>query len=491
MEGTAGFLVWRAIRSIALATPFLFPPGAMAQTLTPAAPPTTQILSPAQLDQLVAPIALYPDPLLAEVLMASTYPVDVVHAERWLEDNKNLSPDQLKVAADKQPWDQSIKALVATPDVLAMMSAKLDWTQKLGNAVIAQQAGVMTAVQDLRAKAQANNKLASTKEQTVKVEQGQNRQIIAIEPTQPDTVYVPYYDPGVVYGGWSYPDYPPYSFPPPAYIGAGLIAGGLAFGAGYALGRWAGGGAYWGGSVNWNSNNINVNRPINGGGTNWQRGSGNRQGLGGGGRQQRLNLGNRGGAGNLGNRGGAGAGNRGGGGHAAHRGGGGNRANVGNRGGNRAGAGARNRGGGGHVAHRGGGGGHVAHRGGGASHGGARAAGRGGGGGGAHRGGGGGHRGGGGRGGGRRSDITLKHDIFLLGYLENGLGFYRFTYNGGAKAYVGVMAQEVQQIFPDAVVRGSDGYLRVYYQKLGVKFQSYDQWIASGALVPNARRFAY
>ncbi|MDR3421751.1 MAG: DUF3300 domain-containing protein [Xanthobacteraceae bacterium] len=468
----------------------------MAQTSTPAAPATAQLLSPAQLDQLVAPIALYPDPLLAEVLMASTYPVDVVHAERWLEENKNLSPDQLKAGADKQPWDQSIKALVATPDVLAMMSSKLEWTQKLGNAVIAQQADVMNAVQDLRGKAQANNKLASSKEQTVKVEQVQTRQIIAIEPTQPDTVYVPYYDPGVVYGGWAYPDYPPYYFAPPAYIGAGLIAGGLAFGAGYALGRWAGGGAHWGGSVNWNNNNININRPINGGGTNWQRGSGNRQGLGGGGRQQGVNfhgnrgagsLGNRGGAGNRanlgnrgGNRGGASAGNRGGG-HVAHRGHAGNSANLGNRGGNRGGAGAGNRGGGGHVAHRGGGS---------AAHGVARAAGRGGGG--VHRGGGGSHRGGGGRGGGgRRSDITLKHDIVLLGYLENGLGFYRFTYNGDAKAYVGVMAQDVQQIAPDAVVRGPDGYLLVYYEKLGLKFQSYDQWIASGAHVPHARRLAY
>ena len=168
-----------------------------------------------------------------------------------------------------------------------------------------------------------NNKLTSTKEQTVKVEQVQNRQIIAIEPTQPDMVYVPYYDPGVVYGAWPYADYPPYYWPAPGNFGAGLIAGGIAFGAGYALGRWAAGGGYWGGGFNWNNNNINFNRPINGAGTNWQRGSGNRQGLGGGGRQQ--GLGNRG----VGNRG-----------NVGNRAGVGNRGNVGNRGGGNRAAGA-------------------------------------------------------------------------------------------------------------------------------------------------------
>jgi hypothetical protein len=115
-----------------------------------------------------------------------------------------------------------------------------------------------------------------------------------------------------------------------------------------------------------------------------------------------------------------------------------------------------------------------------------------GGGGGARMGGGGGGRGGGGGGGrgggggGRRSDIALKHHVILLGHLDNGLGFYRFSYNGSEKGYVGVMAQEVQAVRPDAVVRGHDGYLRVYYEKLGVPFQSYDQWIASGARIPSA-----
>lgn len=108
-----------------------------------------------------------------------------------------------------------------------------------------------------------------------------------------------------------------------------------------------------------------------------------------------------------------------------------------------------------------------------------------GGGGGGMRGGGGGGGGRGGGGGGRRSDIRLKHDIVLLGHLDNGLGFYRFAYNGHDKTYVGVMAQEVQSVRPDAVVRGGDGYLRVYYRKLGVPFETYDQWISTGARIPS------
>ena len=125
------------------------------------------------------------------------------------------------------------------------------------------------------AKAQANNKLASTKEQKVSVRQEQNKQIIVIEPTVPDTIYVPYYDPAVVYGDWPYPAYPPYYFPPPlGYVPGAVLATGIAFGAGYALGRWTSGGNYWGGGVNWGGGNINVNRPVNinniGSGNNWQ-----------------------------------------------------------------------------------------------------------------------------------------------------------------------------------------------------------------------------
>jgi hypothetical protein len=158
----------------------------------------------------VAPIALYPDNLLSLVLMASTYPVEVVQAERWAKENKKLKGDQLKAAVDKQPWDDSVKSLVATPDVLAMMSSKLDWTVKLGDAVLAQQSDVMDAIQRLRARADANNKLTSNKQQRVTKTQQGGRQIITIEPTDPNMIYVPYWDPAVVYGEWPYAEYPPY-----------------------------------------------------------------------------------------------------------------------------------------------------------------------------------------------------------------------------------------------------------------------------------------
>src|SRR5580692_1268886 len=222
-------MILSTIRWLALAAIILGPTCAMAQTsASPTATSSAQLLKPAELDQLVAPIALYPDPLLAQVLMASAYPLDIVQAERWLEANKNLKGDALKAAVDKQAWDDSVKSLVATPDVLAMMSTKLDWTQKLGDAVLAQQPDVMDAVQRLRAKAQTNNELTSTKEQSVTVTQVQNRQVIAIQPTDPNTVYVPYYDPTVVYGDWPYPEYPPYYFGAPGYIAAGVIATGIA-----------------------------------------------------------------------------------------------------------------------------------------------------------------------------------------------------------------------------------------------------------------------
>jgi hypothetical protein len=406
------------------------PPPPAAQ---PASAPPQQMLSAGQLDALVAPIALYPDALLSEILMAATYPLEVVEADRWANANKTLQGDVLKAAVDKQNWDDSVKSLAATPDVLDMMSNKLDWTQQLGDAVLAQQPDVMDAIQRLRVKAQANNKLQSTSQQTVTTQSTGGRQYIYIAPTDPDEVYVPYYDPSVVYGAWDYPDYPPYYWPPPAYIGVGILATGLAFGSGYALGRWASGGNRWGGGFNWGGNNINVNRSAsvnNGGGNNWThnpahrgnvgysnpgvaakfggntaRGAGTQlNGRGSGGQQvlqpgggNRSNLGgngqNAGGNRNIGGNG-AGAGNRNVGGNAGNRAsqnrsvGGGGGANL-NRGGGGGGNAVRARatggGGGGAGFARGGGGGGGAARGGGG-------AARGGGGGGAARGGGGGGR---------------------------------------------------------------------------------------------------
>ena len=254
-----------ALRLFTIAILLWVPHAAMAQSPQPATAPAQadQLLKPEQLDALVAPIALYPDTLLAEILMASTYPLEVVEADRWAAANKNLKGDALKAAVDKQSWDDSVKSLVATPSVLDMMSTKLDWTQALGNAVLAQQPDVMDAVQRLRAKAEANNKLMSTPQQTVSTQQQDGQQAIVIAPTDPDTIYVPYYDPSVVYGPWPYPAYPPYYWPAPGYIAGGIIATGIAFGAGYALGRWVSGGYRWGGGLNWGNRNININRSVN------------------------------------------------------------------------------------------------------------------------------------------------------------------------------------------------------------------------------------
>jgi hypothetical protein len=164
---------------LALVIVLTTPPAAVAQGTGTPPPPTTAasppapeetLLKPEQLEALVAPIALHPDALLANMLAASTYPLEVVTAARWVKDHKNLKGDQLKGEVDKQPWDDSVKALTSTSSVLDMMNDKLDWTKSLGDAVLAQQPDVMDAIQRLRAKAQANNKLQSTKEQKVTVQ---------------------------------------------------------------------------------------------------------------------------------------------------------------------------------------------------------------------------------------------------------------------------------------------------------------------------------
>ncbi len=263
--------------------------GAAAQTQSPpqstaTATESEQPLKPAELEALVSPIALYPDSLLSLVLMASTYPLEVVQADRWLSTNK-LTGDALKAAVGKQGWDDSVKSLAATPSVLSMMSSQLDWTQKLGDAVLAQQEDIMDAVQRLRARAQSNDKLKSTKEQTVSTRQVNDKPVIVIEQADPNTVFVPVYNPAVAYGDWPYAEYPPYYWPDywagSGYVAGGLLATGLAFGAGYALGRWASGGNWWGGGVNWGNRNLIVNRPIdiNNIGGNWQHRPEHRHGV--------------------------------------------------------------------------------------------------------------------------------------------------------------------------------------------------------------------
>ncbi len=213
-----------------------------------------------EIDQLAAPIALYPDELVAQILMASTYPLEVVAAARWTKKNKDLKGDQLTAALEKQDWDASVKSLVNFPQVLDMMNEKLDWTQKLGDAFLAQQKDVMDTIQKLRKKAEASGNLKTTKEQKVIVEQ----ETIIIEPANPQVVYVPTYNPSVVYGAWPYPSYPPYSYYPPGYVpGAALFSFGVGMAMGAAWG-YAWGGANWhGGEVNINSNrNTNINNKI-------------------------------------------------------------------------------------------------------------------------------------------------------------------------------------------------------------------------------------
>jgi hypothetical protein len=251
-----------------------------AKTATPATRPAAGATSfkPEEIEQIVSQIALYPDSLISQVLMASTYPLEVVQAERWMNENKELKGDALTAALEKKAWDPSVKSLIAFPQVLTMMSKQLEWTTKLGDAFIADQKAVMAAVQRLRAKAQATGNLKSTSEQKVtvqKVEQPQivvvegspppPAQVIVIEPTNPQVVYVPAYNPSVVYGPWPYPYYPPPApYDPPGYVASNLVS----FGAGVAVG--AAWGYAWGG-CNWNhgdvdvdvDRNANFNRNIN------------------------------------------------------------------------------------------------------------------------------------------------------------------------------------------------------------------------------------
>jgi Protein of unknown function (DUF3300) len=209
------------------------------------------------------------------VFMASTYPLEIVQAARWLRENPKLQGSQRDEALKKQSWDDSVKSLATFPEVLNMMNDKLDWTQKLGDAFLAQQKDVMDAVQRLRAKAHAEGNLKSTNEQKVSVEQasaaaapvapapaGQPAPaaptppattVITIEPTNPQVVYVPTYNPTVVYGAWPYPAYPPYAYYPPGYAAATFATAAISFGVGMAVGS-----ALWGG-CNWGRGDVDIN----------------------------------------------------------------------------------------------------------------------------------------------------------------------------------------------------------------------------------------
>jgi hypothetical protein len=231
-----------------LALVFLLPLATHSQV-----PPPAAAYPQDQLDALLAPIALYPDQLLAQVLMASTYPLDVVSAARFVKNNPGLKGDALDNAVAAQSWDPSVQSLTAFPQVLDMMNDKLEWTRQLGDAYLADQAGVMRTVQGLRERAQAAGNLVSTQQQTVVV---QDRTII-IEPAQPQTVFVPVYNPTYVYGPWWAPAFPPYFWAPPPYYypGAAIVGGMIGFGIGWAIGS-----NHWGWcNTNWGGNNININ----------------------------------------------------------------------------------------------------------------------------------------------------------------------------------------------------------------------------------------
>jgi hypothetical protein len=229
------------------------------QTQQPAA--TTQQaeprIPPEQLDSLVAPIALYPDPLLSQTLVASTYPLEVIQLKQWLDQHKDLKDKALVDAVQKQDWDPSIQAMAALPDVVKQLADNIKWTTDLGNAFLAQQNDVMDAVQRMRKKASDGGKLKSSEQQVVETRVVENKQVIVVEQANPQVVYVPSYNPTVVYGAPVYP-YPAIAYPPVGYYAAGMA---ISFGVGIAMGAaWGGGWGYgcgWGGNNNVYINNNN------------------------------------------------------------------------------------------------------------------------------------------------------------------------------------------------------------------------------------------
>ena len=283
-------------------TAVLLPGDTLAFLSSPAQAPTSSTQTQAtkipaeQLDSLVAPIALYPDPLLAQTLAASTYPLELIQLQQWLLKNKNLKDKALADAVEKQTWDPSIQALAALPDVVKRLADDIQWTTDLGNAFLAQQSDVMEAVQRMRKKAQDKGNLQSTEQQKVDTKVIEGDSVILIEQANPQVIYVPSYDPMYVYGAPFYP-YPPIYYPPAGYYAAGMA---ISFGVGIAMGAFWGGG--WGWGCGWGGNNVYINHN-----NNFNRNSningGNRNNIGGGNRPSNPIAGG-------GNRGDIGGGNR-------------------------------------------------------------------------------------------------------------------------------------------------------------------------------------
>ncbi|MGE5201468.1 MAG: DUF3300 domain-containing protein [Acidobacteriota bacterium] len=270
--------------ALALALLAISPSALHAQTPAPA--PQAPVYSTAELDRLLAPIALYPDTLLGQILTASTYPLEVIEAYRWGQDKNNaaLKGDRLDAALQEKDWDPSVKSLVPFPQVLRMMNDRLDWMQKLGDAFLAQQADVMDSVQRLRRAAENSGNLKSSPQQTVTAEE----QDIVIAPANPENVYVPVYDPTIVYGVWPYPAYPPYYYWPPDFVwGPAYWPGWWWWWPAVAIGYY---GSYWGwGHCDWHNHSIYVDHsrydhiagryPHQVSGKNWQHDPYHRRGV--------------------------------------------------------------------------------------------------------------------------------------------------------------------------------------------------------------------
>jgi len=241
-----------------------------AQSTPPATPPPapTATTEPAeaklpaeQLDALVAPIALYPDTLLAQALVASTYPLEIVQLQQWLVKNKDLKDTALTDAAAKQPWDPAIQSMAVIPDLVKRLADDIQWTTELGNAFLAQQSDVMDAVQRMRKKATDKGALVTNEQQKVETQVIEEKTVIVVQSANPEVIYVPSYNPTVVYGPPPvYYSYPPVYYPPPGYAF-------MSFSIGVAVGA-----AFWGGGCGWGHNEVNIdidrNTNINGGDRN-------------------------------------------------------------------------------------------------------------------------------------------------------------------------------------------------------------------------------
>jgi hypothetical protein len=257
LAGTRGAILVAALCALLAAPAGLVLAAQEAPAAQAAAAPEESVkLSNDQLEALVAPIALYPDPLLAQCLVASTYPLDIVAAQQWLPKNASLKGDALVEAAQNENWDPSVQALVSIPDALKILSENIKWTTELGDAFLAQQSDVMDAVQRLRAKAKDSGKLASSEQQKVETKTEESTTIIEIQPASTEVVYVPTYSPTVIWGVGYYP-YPPLYYPP--YYGGAW----LGFGLGIAIGIGISGGWGWGCGWHGGGNTININNNNN------------------------------------------------------------------------------------------------------------------------------------------------------------------------------------------------------------------------------------